>query len=55
MDKIFRKSITIKRPTLSGSKIVGEAFLKSLSIVVRYGIKFPFYEGNCSASVANFT
>ena len=33
MDTNFRESINIKSPSLSGFRIVGEAFLKSLSIV----------------------
>ena len=33
MDKNFRKNIYVKCPSLFGSRIVGEAFLKSLSIL----------------------
>ena len=35
MAKIFRKSITLKSHSLSYSRIVGEAFLKSLSIYIK--------------------
>ena len=31
MDKEFQEKYNIKNPSLSGSRIVGEAFLKSLS------------------------
>ena len=31
MDKYFQEKYNIKNPSLSGSRIVGETFLKSLS------------------------
>ena len=35
MDKIFKKSVNIKSPSLSSSRIVGEAFLNSMSIFTK--------------------